>query len=511
MEEENIYPIFDRMLSRKDKEELLGQRGVMLWLTGLSGSGKSTIAIALERELHKRGLLCRILDGDNIRSGINNNLGFSAEDRVENIRRIAEIGKLFVDMGIITIAAFISPGNELRQMAARIIGIEDFLEIYVSTPLVECEKRDVKGLYAKARRGEIKNFTGISAPFEAPEHPALSLDTSKLSLEESVNTLLELVLPIVGKKGEKYIHYKMEENYKLSHLRELEAESIHIIREVAAEFENPVMLYSIGKDSSVMVRLAEKAFYPGKVPFPLMHIDSKWKFREMIEFRDQYAKEHGWNLIVESNMEAFNAGVGPFTHGSKVHTDLMKTQALLHGLDKYRFDAAFGGARRDEEKSRAKERIFSFRDRFHQWDPKNQRPELWDIYNAKIHKGESIRVFPLSNWTELDIWQYIRLENIPIVPLYFAKERPVVNIDGNLIMADDDRLPEEYRDRIEMKKVRFRTLGCWPLTGAVESDVDTIEKIVEEMMTTTKSERTTRVIDFDQDASMEQKKREGYF
>ena len=295
----------------------------------------------------------------------------------------------------------------------------------------------------------------------------------------------------------------MEENYKLSHLRELEAESIHIIREVAAEFENPVMLYSIGKDSSVMVRLAEKAFYPGKVPFPLMHIDSKWKFREMIEFRDQYAKEHGWNLIVESNMEAFNAGVGPFTHGSKVHTDLMKTQALLHGLNKYRFDAAFGGARRDEEKSRAKERIFSFRDRFHQWDPKNQRPELWDIYNAKIHKGESIRVFPLSNWTEL--------ENIPIVPLYFAKERPVVNIDGNLIMADDDRLPEEYRDRIEMKEVRFRTLGCWPLTGAVESDADTIEKIVEEMMTTTKSERTTRVIDFDQDASMEQKKREGYF
>lgn len=280
MEEENIYPIFDRMLSRKDKEELLGQRGVMLWLTGLSGSGKSTIAIALERELHKRGLLCRILDGDNIRSGINNNLGFSAEDRVENIRRIAEIGKLFVDTGIITIAAFISPGNELRQMAARIIGIEDFLEIYVSTPLVECEKRDVKGLYAKARRGEIKNFTGISAPFEAPEHPALSLDTSKLSLEESVNTLLELVLPIVGKKEKNIIHYKMEENYKLSHLRELEAESIHIIREVAAEFENPVMLYSIGKDSSVMVRLAEKAFYPGKVPFPLMHIDSKWKFRE---------------------------------------------------------------------------------------------------------------------------------------------------------------------------------------------------------------------------------------
>ncbi|WP_280744198.1 MULTISPECIES: sulfate adenylyltransferase subunit CysD [unclassified Parabacteroides] len=297
----------------------------------------------------------------------------------------------------------------------------------------------------------------------------------------------------------------------LTHLQELEAESIHIIREVAAEFENPVMLYSIGKDSSVMVRLAEKAFAPGKVPFPLMHIDSKWKFKEMITFRDDYAKKHGWNLIVESNMEAYNAGVGPFTHGSKVHTDLMKTKALLDALDKHKFDAAFGGARRDEEKSRAKERIFSFRDKFHQWDPKNQRPELWDIYNARIHKGESIRVFPLSNWTELDVWQYIRLEKIPIVPLYFAKERPIVNMDGNLIMVDDERMPEQYSKQAKMMKVRFRTLGCYPLTGAVESNAETIEQIVEEMMTTTKSERTTRVIDFDQEGSMEQKKREGYF
>ena len=301
------------------------------------------------------------------------------------------------------------------------------------------------------------------------------------------------------------------DNYSLSHLKELEAESIYIMREVAAEFDNPVMLYSIGKDSSVMARLAEKAFYPGRVPFPLMHIDSKWKFREMIEFRDEYARRHGWQLIVESNTEAFKAGVGPFTHGSKVHTDLMKTQALLQALKKHGFDAAFGGARRDEEKSRAKERVFSFRDKFSQWDPKNQRPELWDIYNTRINKGESIRVFPLSNWTELDIWQYIRLENIPIVPLYFAKPRPVVNIDGNLIMPDDDRLPDNLRSKIETRTVRFRTLGCWPLTGAVESTADTIEKIVEEMMTTTKSERTTRVIDFDQEASMEQKKREGYF
>jgi sulfate adenylyltransferase subunit 2 len=280
---------------------------------------------------------------------------------------------------------------------------------------------------------------------------------------------------------------------------------------VAAEFENPVMLYSIGKDSSVMVRLAEKAFYPGKVPFPLMHIDSKWKFKEMIDFRESYVKEKGWDLIVHYNEEGFNSGVGPFTHGSKVHTDIMKTQALLAGLNKYRFDAAFGGARRDEEKSRAKERIFSFRDRFHQWDPKNQRPELWNIYNAKIHKGESIRVFPLSNWTELDIWQYIRLEKIPIVPLYYAKERPIVFYNDAMILVDDDRMPKELAAKAVMKKVRFRTLGCYPLTGAIESEADTIEKIVEEMMTATKSERTTRVIDFDQDGSMEQKKREGYF
>ena len=301
------------------------------------------------------------------------------------------------------------------------------------------------------------------------------------------------------------------DNYTINNLRELEAESIQIIREVAAEFENPVMLYSIGKDSSVMVRLAEKAFYPGKVPFPLMHIDSKWKFKEMIKFRESYTKENSWDLIAHFNEEGFKKGVGPFTHGSKVHTDVMKTQALLEGLNKYKFDAAFGGARRDEEKSRAKERIYSFRDRFHQWDPKNQRPELWDTYNAKVHKGESIRVFPISNWTELDVWQYIRLEKIPIVPLYYAKERPIVEIDGNLIMVDDDRMPEELRKQAKMRMVRFRTLGCYPLTGAIDSDADTIEKIVEEMMTVTKSERTTRVIDFDQEASMEQKKREGYF
>ena len=301
------------------------------------------------------------------------------------------------------------------------------------------------------------------------------------------------------------------ESYKLTHLQELEAESIHIIREVASEFENPVMMYSIGKDSSVMVKLAQKAFAPGKIPFPLLHVDSHWKFKEMIKFRDEFCAGNNINLIVHKNEEGVKAGVGPFTHGSKIHTDTMKTQSLLQALDKHKFDAAFGGARRDEEKSRAKERIFSFRDNFHQWDPKNQRPELWNLYNTEVHRGESIRVFPISNWTELDVWQYIRQESIPIVPLYFALPREVVDMDGQYILVDDDRMPKELAAGKVVRTVRFRTLGCYPLTGAVESEADTIEKIIEEMMTETQSERTTRVIDFDQDGSMEQKKREGYF
>lgn len=300
-------------------------------------------------------------------------------------------------------------------------------------------------------------------------------------------------------------------DYKLTHLKQLEAESIHIIREVAAEFERPVMLYSIGKDSAVMLQLAMKAFYPGKPPFPLMHIDTTWKFREMIEFRDKLAKDLGLELLVHINQDGVEQGVGPFTHGSKKHTEVMKTDSLKQALNKYKFDAAFGGARRDEEKSRAKERVYSFRDKNHSWDPKNQRPELWNIYNGRIDKGESIRVFPLSNWTELDVWQYIHLENIPIVPLYFAKERPVVNKDGMLIMVDDNRMPIGPEDKVEMKMVRFRTLGCYPLTGAVESTATTLPEIIQEMLLTTSSERQGRLIDFDQAGSMEQKKREGYF
>jgi len=301
-------------------------------------------------------------------------------------------------------------------------------------------------------------------------------------------------------------------SYSLTHLKQLESESIHIIREVAAEFDNPVMLYSIGKDSAVMVRLAEKAFYPGKPPFPLLHVDTTWKFRQMIEFRENLVrKQLGWDLLVHINEEGVAQGVSPFTHGSQVHTDVMKTQSLKQALTKYKFDAAFGGARRDEEKSRAKERVYSFRDRHHRWDPKNQRPELWNLYNGKVHKGESIRVFPLSNWTELDVWQYIHLESIPLVPLYFAAKRPVVEKDGVLIMVDDDRMPLEPGDKVEEKLVRFRTLGCYPLTGAVESSATTLPEIIQEMLLTKTSERQGRVIDFDQSGSMEEKKKEGYF
>tara|TARA_Y100000994_G_scaffold249622_1_gene262752 strand:+ start:6551 stop:7444 length:894 start_codon:yes stop_codon:yes gene_type:complete len=297
----------------------------------------------------------------------------------------------------------------------------------------------------------------------------------------------------------------------MSHLDALEAEAIHIMREVVAEAENPVMLYSIGKDSSVMLHLARKAFHPGKIPFPIMHIDTMWKFSEMIDFRDKTAKDLGVELIVHINPEGKEMGMNPFIHGSSKHTDVMKTDGLKQALDKYQFDVAFGGARRDEEKSRAKERIFSFRTSTHRWDPKNQRPELWNLYNSRKNKGESIRVFPLSNWTELDIWQYIHLEKIPIVPLYFSKERPVVERDGTLILVDDDRIPLEKGEQPKLKSVRFRTLGCYPLTGAVESEANTLPEIIQEMLLTTTSERQGRTIDHDSNASMEKKKQEGYF
>lgn len=301
------------------------------------------------------------------------------------------------------------------------------------------------------------------------------------------------------------------DKHKLSHLKVLEAESIQIIREVAAEFENPVMLYSIGKDSSVMVRLAQKAFYPAPLPFPLLHVNTTWKFKEMISFRDKFCRQNSLRLLEYINKEAIREGINPFDHGSQKYTTILKTQALIQAIKKWGFDAAFGGARRDEEKSRAKERIYSFRDKNHQWDPKNQRPELWNLFNGKINKGESIRVFPLSNWTELDVWLYIELEKIPIVPLYFAKKRPVVEREGTLIMVDDERMRLNPDEKPEMKWVRFRTLGCYPLTGALPSKATTLKQIIQEMLLTRYSERQGRLIDNDEDASMEKKKREGYF
>ena len=303
----------------------------------------------------------------------------------------------------------------------------------------------------------------------------------------------------------------MNENYDISQLKQREAESIQIFRDAAAQFERPVLLYSIGKDSGVLVRLAQKAFYPGRVPFPLLHIDSTWKFREMIEFRDRFCREAGLDLIVHVNEEGRRAGVNPFDYGSRKYTDIMKTQALKQALKAGRYDVAFGGARRDEEKSRAKERVFSFRDAYQQWDPKNQRPELWNLYNGRVNPGESVRCFPLSNWTETDVWQYIRLEKIPLPELYFAKRRPVVERDGTLIMVDDERMRLEPGEKPQTRLVRFRTLGCYPLTGAVESSATTVEEIVAEMLESRTSERSTRVIDHDGDSSMEQKKREGYF
>ena len=298
---------------------------------------------------------------------------------------------------------------------------------------------------------------------------------------------------------------------KLSHIDKLESESIHIIREVASEFDNPVMLYSIGKDSSVMLHLAQKAFYPSKIPFKLMHIDTTWKFKEMINFRDETAKKYNLDLLVHINQEGVTNNINPISSGSKIHTDVMKTQSLIQALDKYKFDAAFGGARRDEEKSRAKERIFSFRDKKHRWDPKNQKPELWNLFNTNIDKGESVRVFPLSNWTEIDIWQYIYQENIPLVPLYFSKTRSIIRRNDMMIMVDDDRLKIKENEKIEQKKVRFRTLGCYPLTAAVESDATTVEEIIIELLESKYSERQGRLIDNDQIGSMEKKKQEGYF
>lgn len=487
------------------------QKPCVLWFTGLSGSGKSTLANRVEELLFQNGNLSYLLDGDNIRHGLNRDLGFDEASRVENIRRIGEVCRLFVDSGHIVLSAFISPFKSDRRVARSLVEYGEFIEIFVDTPLAVCEQRDTKGLYKKARNQAIKNFTGIDSPYENPESPEIIIKAAEKSIDEAAAEIVGYLINNGYIKDHNLNFPVAISRPRLSHLKQLEAEAIHIMREVVAEFENPAMLYSIGKDSSVMLHLARKAFYPAIPPFPLVHVDTTWKFKEMIEFRTRVARESGMELIVYVNPDGEKLSIDPFVHGSAMHTDIMKTRALCQMLDQYKFDAVFGGARRDEEKSRAKERIYSFRDKNHRWDPQNQRPELWNIYNARINKDESIRVFPLSNWTELDIWQYIYLENIPIVPLYFAAERPVVEYMGAKILVDDERMSEELRRTAKIEMVRFRTLGCYPLTGAINSDAQTLPAIIREMLLTRNSERQGRLIDGDQSASMEKKKQEGYF
>lgn len=499
-------------ITKELREKNYQQKPCIIWFTGLSGSGKSTIANALEKKLFDNGNKTYLLDGDNIRHGLNRDLGFDEHSRVENIRRIGEVAKLFVDSGHIVLSAFISPFINDRYMARSLVEYGEFIEVFVDTPLKVCEQRDPKGLYKKARMGAIKDFTGVDSPYEEPLNAEIHVKTDEINVDE----ICEKILAYLLENGYIKNHALSLSNQtltskKLTHLKQLEAESIHIMREVIAEFENPAMLYSVGKDSSVMLHLLQKAFYPAPPPLPLVHVDTKWKFKEMIEFRDRRAKEVGMELIVYSNPKGDELGISPFVHGSSLHTDIMKTEALKQMLDIYKFDAVFGGARRDEEKSRAKERIYSFRDKNHRWDPKNQRPELWNVYNGRHIKGESIRVFPLSNWTELDIWQYIYLEQIPIPSLYFAKEREVVEYMGTKIMVDDARMPQELAQKAKREMVRFRTLGCYPLTGAINSQAQTLPQIIQEMLLTSTSERQGRLIDTDSDASMEKKKQEGYF
>jgi sulfate adenylyltransferase subunit 2 len=487
------------------------QKPCVLWFTGLSGSGKSTIANALEEILYENGNTTYLLDGDNVRRGLNKDLGFDENSRIENIRRIGEVSKLFIDSGHIVLSAFISPFTSDRNMARSLVEYGEFIEIFIDTPLRICEQRDPKGLYKKARKGAIKNFTGIDSPYEKPINPEIHIKNDAIIIEQACYKILEYLL------DNDYIinnNLNIKSNTEISnssYLQQLEAESIYIMREVVAECENPAMLYSIGKDSSVMLHLAQKAFFPSVPPFPLVHIDTLWKFKEMINFRDKRVKEVGMELLVYSNPKGVEMEISPFVHGSAMHTDIMKTQALRQMLDIYKFDAVLGGARRDEEKSRAKERIFSFRDKNHRWDPKNQRPELWNIYNTRHKKDESLRIFPLSNWTELDIWQYIKQEKIPIVPLYFAKSREVVKYEGARIIVDDERMPKALSSMSKKEMVRFRTLGCYPLTGAIKSNATTLDKIIDELKLSELSEREGRLIDGDEESSMEKKKQEGYF
>lgn len=521
MQRANIHPDFDKLISREARERRLQQRSKVVWLTGLSGSGKSTIAQALERRLFEEGFFPQVLDGDNIRSGINANLGFSLEDREENIRRIAEVAKLYLHSGVIAIASFISPTRAARDLAKQITGEDDFLEIHVHAPLEVCEKRDVKGLYAKARKGEIADFTGITSPYEAPENPDLKIDTDRHSLEEAVELLYEFLLPQItpqsrAKSGEPaagqglFQIKKSSKSYHLNHLKELESESIFVLREVAAQFQNPVMLFSGGKDSILMSYLARKAFYPARIPIPMLHIDTGHNFPETMEYRDWWMKELGVQLYVGSVQEAIDQGKVVEETGYNASRNALQTAVLLESLEKGKFDAALGGGRRDEEKARAKERFFSHRDEFGQWNPKNQRPELWNIFNGRKKMGEHFRVFPISNWTELDVWQYLAMENVPLPSLYFSHERDCFQRDGSWL-ADSDFIMKKPDEQVVRKIIRFRTIGDMTCTGAVASAAVTVEEIIAEISVSRTTERGTRSDDKRSETAMEDRKKMGYF
>ncbi len=494
---------FEHKIKKEQRWTKYNHKSLVLWFTGLSGSGKSTIANRIEEELFKEGYLSYFIDADNIRSGLNKGLGFSDQDRLENIRRVAEVSKLFAEAGIIVLASFISPKKAERELAKSIIG-QDFIEIFINCPLEICEKRDVKGIYKAYREGKIDNLIGIDTVYEIPENPDVELKTNELFIEEAVQKVLDFAIPKLS------IHRIQKIKYNTAHLNELESEAIYIIREVAAQFERPVLLFSGGKDSMVLLHLAKKAFWPAKIPMTILHIDTGHNFPEVLEFRDNLIKQLNANLIVKEVQESIEKGRVKEETGFNASRNYLQTATLLDALAEFKFDAALGGGRRDEEKSRAKERFFSHRDMFGQWDPKNQRPELWNLFNGRKNLGEHFRIFPLSNFTELDIWHYIKKENLQLPRIYFSHIRKCIIREGIILACSpfiklkENEIPSEMR-------VRFRTVGDSTCTGAVLSEASNVDDIIKEIAVSRLGERSARYDDKRSDSALEERKKEGYF
>lgn len=503
MENPNIIPFEDKM-KKEERIAKQGHKAVVVWFTGLSGSGKSTIASGVEKKLFSRGIKAYMLDADSVRKGLNKDLGFSDEDRLENMRRAGEVAKLFIDSGNVVLACFISPHKKERELVRNIAGNENFLEIFVDCPIEECIKRDSKGIYEKYKKGEIKNFSGIDIPYEKPENPHLTLNSNEMNVEECVNEVLDTILPKISEDK------RIEAGYNTEHLKELESEAIYILRETAAQFERPVIMFSGGKDSLLLLHLARKAFYPAKIPFPVLHIDTGHNFQEALDFRDDLAKKWDFDLIVRKVQDSIDKGRAVEEKGVNASRNVLQTVTLLDAISEFKFDAAIGGGRRDEEKARAKERFFSHRDVFGQWDPKNQRPELWNLFNGLKNQGEHFRVFPLSNWTELDVWQYIKKEKLEIPCIYFSHMRDCIERDGT-ILAYSDCLVLRENEKPKRMKIRFRTVGDMTCTGAVISEANSVSDIINEIAVSRVGERGTRFDDKRSDCAMEDRKKEGYF